>query len=663
MDWALESLIDFITSSSSLDNDQDTTLQRKRSLRAVLLLIDDSNSAYELHASSANYHTLNDDKYKDLILNPTMAGLVAKKLFSTYRQLASYSSNNDILAEDAGGTTHLLTLLNKLLGSILHAFPSSVVGSACAGGKEGIDLSLSGMLTVHSQCPDELSPLSIITKLVVVGCTGRPYEPYRESLSTGHSPNTSITSDTLWVNKGHRRKFIRALIDSRFLIHAIDGIIVGEVDIFDDTHVLRMESLCDSLIAIIDSIAHPPIPTNDDGKKESMDESVGEEVLLSSLFSDEIIRRIMNSASLNTNPSSAARFLLALYESATGMSKKNTKGAAVLDGVEDDGEVNAKAVNESLKSEEMNKFLRYDLTSKIHATIISHMDILVQALDINSQPMASIEGQQEVDQGRIVSSVRHPGRYTVHRPFTSRRLNLITLLADVLSFESSSNTTINNQKNTFPAMDLLMTLPISIEEVEGTCNAIMNPWPGLCILLFDYPENNMFQNQFYRLLLAICLSNHESTLKLVVQKSKFISRSLSIFQNFKRNSSVRGVLIKCLNVLRLSSQSLTSQSFLRHFLDSHDQWKLFQSELIRLTMEQLIPRGGALVSSSSVDYFNLDLGSPFAIEIGFPLSKQKVVEDSVEKSPDASPSKSEKKKKKKKKKKSTDTSLDDDHEE
>jgi hypothetical protein len=165
------------------------------------------------------------------------------------------------------------------------------------------------------------------------------------------------------------------------------------------------------------------------------------------------------------------------------------------------------------------------------------------------------------------------------------------------------------------------------------------------------------------LLLALCLSNHEPTLKLVVQKSKFISRSLSVFQNSKRNASVRGALIKCLNVLRLSSQSLSSQSFLRHFLDSHDQWKQFQIELVRLTMEQVIPGGGFSVPSmngTNSDDLNLDLGGPFAVDLGFPLSKQKVVEEPVEKPPDASPTRSDKKKKKKKKKKSTGTNVEED---
>jgi hypothetical protein len=253
-----------------------------------------------------NHHALNDDQYKDFILNPTIAGLMAKKLFSTYRQLASSSTID--ASDTATTTTPFIILLNKLLGAILHAFPSSIVGAASAGGKEGVDLSLLGMLSVHSQCPDEQSPLSIVTKLVVVGCTGRSYEPYRETVITAHQTNTAANPDILWVSKGHRRKFIRALIDSGFLRHGIDGI-TRESDIVDDALILQMDSLCDSLIAIIDSIAHPTILTNNEGKKETIDESVGEEVLLASVCNDEVIRRIIISASVSTHPSSAARFL------------------------------------------------------------------------------------------------------------------------------------------------------------------------------------------------------------------------------------------------------------------------------------------------------------------------------------------------------------------
>jgi hypothetical protein len=209
-------------------------------------------------------------------------------------------------------------------------------------------------------------------------------------------------------------------------------------------------------------------------------------------------------------------------------------------------------------------------------------------------------------------------------------------------------------------MDALMTLPLSQDEEKEDNIIPMNPWPGLCILLFDYPENNMFQNQFFRLLLALCLSNHEPSLKVVVQKSKFISRSLPMFQNPKRKASVRGVLIRCLNALRLASQTLSPQSFLRHFLESHDQWKSFQVELTRLTMEQVIPGGGFVVPSAVVgnsDHHDLDLGGSFAVDLGFPITKQKYIEDPDENHLEASP-KSDKKKKKKKKKKSVDASHD-----
>lgn len=663
-DWAIEALVDCAI-SISLD-EKDPPLQKKRSRRAVQLLVEDSNAAYELHSTMSNYHSLNDDHYTDFILNPTTAGLMAKKLFASYRQVAKISPKERASYDSSGITIPLpdISLLNQLLMAILRAFPSSIVGAASAGGKEGLEFSLHNMLSVHSMYPDEESPLPIITKMVVVGCTGRPYEPYRETVTAGHQPNTMADSEILWVNKGHRRKFVRALIESGFLRHEIEGI-TRESDI-DDALALSMDSLCDSLIAIIDSVAHPTIPTNADGKKERIDESVGEEALLSFVCNEEVIRSIIISAGISTNPSSAARFLLALYESATGISKKNVRDSAGLDSTEDDGAVNAKAVKESLNTDEMNKFLKNGLTAKLHAAIISHMDLFVQALDMNSQASELIDGQND-GYGHIISSVKHPGGYIVQRPFTSRRLNLITLLADLLFVEASSNITPKDSlKTAFPAMDSLMTFPLSLEEVDGKKNVTMNPWPGLCILLFDYPENNMFQIQFYRLLLALCLSNHEPTLKLVVQKSKFISRSLSIFQNSKRNSSVRGVLIKCLNVLRLSSQSLSSQSFLRHFLDSHDQWKMFQSELMRLTMEQVIPGGGFSVPSTNggtSDYFNLDLGSPFAVELGFPLSKQKFSEDELEAPPDASPTKGDKKKRKKKKKKPIDTNIDDDQEE
>lgn len=77
---------------------------------------------------------------------------------------------------------------------------------------------------------------------------------------------------------------------------------------------------------------------------------------------------------------------------------------------------------------------------------------------------------------------------------------------------------------------------------------------------------------------AICLEHHEETLRLVLQKAKFVSRAI---RSCKAGGSLQGILLICLNTLRLRSQSLPPSAFLRQFLESHDAWKGFQDELTK----------------------------------------------------------------------------------
>jgi hypothetical protein len=139
------------------------------------------------------------------------------------------------------------------------------------------------------------------------------------------------------------------------------------------------------------------------------------------------------------------------------------------------------------------------------------------------------------------------------------------------------------------ALDHLMNLSMSTELLNTKANQnknattntnvssnsvdvgkeIENPWPALVELLFIYPENNMYQIQFYRMLHAALKANHETTLKLVIQKCKFVSRAIT----GQRRTQLGGVLLRCLNALRLWRDSLPPHAFLRHYLDSHDGWK------------------------------------------------------------------------------------------
>jgi hypothetical protein len=215
-----------------------------------------------------------------------------------------------------------------------------------------------------------------------------------------------------------------------------------------------------------------------------------------------------------------------------------------------------------------------------------------------------------------------------------------------------------------------LPLPCTIEvEDDIELEEVYNPWPGICDLIFEYPENNMLQVQFYRLIHALCVTNHEQTLKLVVQKCKFLSKAIKTCSAKVAPCSTRGVLLRCLNALRLHSQSISPHSFLRHYLESHDGWKDFQDELTRMTLEQQQRGGGIAVPISQGEQgvimpqseIDINLGSAFAAELGFASDIESYLEsadDSISEviSSEAnggasSPSKKKKKKSKKKKNK------------
>lgn len=70
---------------------------------------------------------------------------------------------------------------------------------------------------------------------------------------------------------------------------------------------------------------------------------------------------------------------------------------------------------------------------------------------------------------------------------------------------------------------------------------------------------------------AVVLEHHEPTLRVIFQKSKFLTRSLRALTT--GSGALKGFIIRVLNLLRLKSQSLPPNAFLAQYLGSHDLWK------------------------------------------------------------------------------------------
>eukprot|EP00547_Thalassionema_nitzschioides_P012176 CAMPEP_0194260744 /NCGR_PEP_ID=MMETSP0158-20130606/45668_1 /TAXON_ID=33649 /ORGANISM="Thalassionema nitzschioides, Strain L26-B" /LENGTH=390 /DNA_ID=CAMNT_0039000845 /DNA_START=1225 /DNA_END=2397 /DNA_ORIENTATION=- len=367
----------------------------------------------------------------------------------------------------------------------------------------------------------------------------------------------------------------------------------------------------------------------------------------------------------------ATRIMMGIFTLATGRSSRVRKPNCVMtDATESNmGETKVNEIdpdaNKDLPHE--NKLLNWGLTSRIHHSLLKHLPQLIHALLRGNDNRIESGATQYFKRGGSsngISGVVHPGRCCIV-PFTSWRLHVCILLAELLTHnepeEKSELQNLNGNEEaeafSLMAMNAVMelTLPPALQtnnDDQVSESTVLNPWPFLCDWVFDYPENTLYHFQFIRLFKAICMEHHEASLRLVLQKLKFVSRAVKTCSGAYAN---RGVLLVCLNVLRLRSHSLAPSAFLCQFLKSHDAWKGFQDELLRMTLEQ--ERHSHPVPSKE-SYFgesiNIDLGSSYAVQLGFDgIETYRADSATVQQQPliaEAADSKKKKKKKRKKKK-------------
>lgn len=502
-----------------------------------------------------------------MIMNATRAGLLAKDIF------ASLEPPNEGI------------LLHKraLLDSLLEAYPSAVVSAAAAGGKDGLEEHL-GPLMLFENCSQTLPTL---TSLVVYGCTGQ-----NRRTSTEHRPAASmppvVSTHHSHISHGHRRKFVRNLTDWN-LLERLAWWIVEEED--SSSPVGLGEEACETLLTIVECVGYPH---PDADEKEEETGLVGEEMLLAPLGENEYWEPLVQVLSdpETTNELArvaAARAIVGLFGLATGKSPRIRRSAAPALDATDDVEAKLETEEENEDEATFNKMLDWGLTTKIHMALISHLSDIVKALTVEDDDKT----QEEDFKATIYikpggntdpvpqSAVAHPGRCFIV-PFTSWRLQIVGLLAQLVSYDGDSKLSDAESPRT-AAMNALMELaiPPKLQKKGGDTakpsgDVAINPWPMLVDWVFQYPETCLYHVQFLRMFQAICLDHHEPTLRLVLQKAKFVSRAI---RSCKAGGPLRGILLSCLNSLRLRSQSLRPSAFLRQFLESHDAWKDFQDEL------------------------------------------------------------------------------------
>lgn len=510
---------------------------------------------------------------RSLLMNATKAGLLAKDIFGAMEQ-------------SGANVTHVRTLLEALLD----AYPSSVVSAACAGGKDGMSAHLGPLLS------PELSSqtLSTVTHIILYGCLGKKGRASAEKTVMHHQ---QALQTRVSISHGHRRKFVRSLSDWSFLTRLIECIEQEE----ENPNI--GEDICETILTIVECLGYPESvpPHLQQQKKLPIDEkaeSVGEDQLLAPLgkpeWWDPLVAKLDGESS-DAVKVAATRIMMGIFTLATGRSSRIRKtNAPMTDATENNlGENVATDIDEEANKNlpHDNKLLDWGLTSKIHQSLLSHLPQLVHAL-LRNLEVKELAATQYFKPGASVDDipgVPHPGRCRII-PFTSWRLHVVTLLAEILSYSGTAGKDEEHEVKggedaealRLIAMNAVMDLPLppAFQTIGGDVpsDQAVNPWPVLCDWVFEYPENTLYHFQFIRLFRAICLEHHEPSLRLVLQKTKFVSRAVKACS--ENETSLRGVLVICLNTLRLRSQSLPPSAFLRQFLESHDLWKGFKDKLI-----------------------------------------------------------------------------------
>ena len=533
--------------------DDEDFIQAARSYRAMIMLKQD--------LSSAGFQPV-------LIKNSDQAGLLAKDLF------AGLSVCNR--------KRYSILHIRELLDTLLEAYPEKVMAAASAGGKQGIQEHLGPLLSTGQT-------LTVLTHLVCYGCTGRKGIASAEK-SAQHTANFYAQNmrNKLKIGIGQRKKFVRACMDFQLMDKLAKTISVSSTDDIG-------EESCEAILTMIELIGYPPqeTPQQRVEQQNNTDISVGEEVLLSPLANSSwwcsLLETLIRPACTSQQRLAVSRTCMQAFALATGNSSRICKSHAP---ASDATEQTFEKIVEEKEQKIVNRLIDWGLTDKIYMALLSQIPILIKALDLprhnilNYQATFSTSEDTDFD----VPTISHPGRYSTV-PLGSWRLHLIALLKEILVYGAIHFKDTSRMKgaSSCQAIESLMELPLPAEftkrkeddgdVIGGIADVIYNPWPALCSYIWAYPNNDFYGIIFFQMLRAVVLKHHEPTLRLILQKSKFLSKAIKCATNHQEQCS--SVLLDCLNLLRLRAQSLSPSAFLPQYLNSHDGWKQFFDLLIQ----------------------------------------------------------------------------------
>lgn len=599
----------------------------------------------------------------------------------------------------------LSVLLSTFPSTTIQAFLSSFPQQSCSDQGLVSFLLQQELEESHMQCSvsngDNVNLLvSIILRNFDIDLTLKPQQmaQLQQQLASFSSQDSSFTKHQLKlikeqygdiiISRSHRRKFVKMFCDWDIFGHMMNAIYYTSASATDSAndYILQnnlRETISDAIIQIIEGICFPlydDLPQQQqsqistlsslDDKKKKFEAQHGEDIMMKPLGKEEYINELLYHAikpsrKHDNTGSVTSKILMDLFQLCTGKrqeKKRNNSQEAIKDTTEDGLDNNAQKmpVSNSASSKDsntktsqppsltMNKKDRLEyIKKKQQEELLSKLkDIDLLNKDNNRlkewgvtiqiyQHLCSSHNLQMLMNGIMIAPES--------KLFTTQRLNLITLFADLLEYgytsitknlESESKTNGPNeesntknksskqrqkQKNTQksgPNIEeiysnlLCVASSMNMEKKSKTdCDKNgINPLIFLIDLLFEFPENNLYHYQFYRIffhilrsssLLTTSVTSVSSACCVMIQKSKFITRAISGLKsglnkvNEKKDktepflSQPCGILLLCLNAVRLqymSAPSLNNKSnvpwSLPHYLDSHDLWKKYLKVLI-----------------------------------------------------------------------------------
>jgi hypothetical protein len=404
------------------------------------------------------------------------------------------------------------------------------------------------------------------------------------------------------VGMGQRRKFVRACMDFQLLDRLADTLTTedGKDDNCDDYSASgKGEEVCEAILTMIELIGYPPddVPQQIRQGNSKDEVAVGEDALLSPLATSawwvELLGYLNQPTCTPEQRLAISRTCMHAFSLATGNSSRIVKShAPATDATEQTSEKLVEEKEEHLT----NRLIEWGLCDKMHSALVSQIPLLVLSLGLPQQHVLNFNATFSTSSELTVDLpvVRHPGRYQAI-PLGSWRLQLLSLLKEILTYRGSNNASEGTPKNDVQskrclALDAVMNLPLPPEFVKSKKadeekqndglkkNDVYNPWPALCSYIWAYPNNDFYAIIFFEMFRAAVLEHHEATLRVILQKSKFLTRALKTLTTSP--GPLRSVLLSCLNLLRLRAKSFPPSAFLPQYLNSHDGWKEHVSQIV-----------------------------------------------------------------------------------